>query len=289
MALAFEPISLERKQDYLARLMACPEVASDYSLANLWGWAEEYGLEWAFDDQLVWLRQTSPHELWWAPVGNWEKIDWQARIKSDPKPGTRITRIPKALALVLGQVGATVAPARDHWDYLYAVADLVGLAGNRFHKKKNLVAQFKRQYAFTYQRFGPPMVAQALAMQESWCTWRDCEANDTLAAENRAIARVLDHWDALGVLIGGAILVEDRMVAYTVAEALTPGMLVIHFEKADPGVKGAYQAINQLFLADQARGFERVNREQDLGDEGLRKAKLSYHPVGFVEKFAVTV
>jgi len=287
MALIFEPIRLDRKDDYNARLKACPEKASDYSLVNLFGWAEEYGLQWAFDQKLAWIRQTRPQLLYWAPVGNWQDIHWQSRLDDGIAPGTVITRIPAALALQLGRIGKILEPARDHWDYLYRVEDLVNLAGNRYHKKKNLVAQFKRQYAFTYLPFGPELVAQALAMQQAWCTWRDCEANDTLAAENRVIARVLDHWEAFGTLTGGAITVEGRMIAYTLAEALGTETLVIHFEKADQQVKGAYQAINQMFLDDQGQGFATVNREQDLGDEGLRKAKLSYHPFGFIEKFTL--
>jgi len=289
MSLAFEPIHLDRRDDYLARLNACPQIASDYSLVNLFGWAEEYGLEWVFDRELIWLRQTRPRLQYWAPVGDWNLIDWRQRLGAAMAPGTLVTRIPSGLALILDRIGKTCEPARDHWDYLYRVEDLVNLSGNRFHKKKNLLSQFTRQYAFSYLPFGPELVAQALAMQQAWCTWRDCEANDTLIAENRAIARVLEHWDALGSLIGGAIIVDGRMIAYTVAEALGPEMVVIHFEKADQQVKGAYQAINQMFLADQGRRFATVNREQDLGDVGLRKAKLSYHPFGFIEKHTVVV
>ena len=85
-----------------------------------------------------------------------------------------------------------------------------------------------------------------------------------------------------------AITVEGRMIAYTLAEPLGPDMLVIHFEKADQQVKGAYQAINQMFLAHAADGYHFVNREQDLDNEGLRKAKLSYHPVEFLRKSKVS-
>jgi len=79
------------------------------------------------------------------------------------------------------------------------------------------------------------------------------------------------------------------MIAYTVAEALDDAMLVIHFEKGHTGFKGVYQAINQMFLEHQGQGFTYVDREQDLGDEGLRKAKLSYNPVLFLEKRAVRI
>jgi hypothetical protein len=84
-------------------------------------------------------------------------------------------------------------------------------------------------------------------------------------------------------------MVDGSMVAYTVAEALTPDTLLIHFEKGDTAYKGIYQAINQKFLANSASHYTFVNREQDLNDEGLRKAKLSYHPVDYLRKYRVAM
>ena len=84
-------------------------------------------------------------------------------------------------------------------------------------------------------------------------------------------------------------MVDGKMVAYTVAEALTPQSIVIHFEKGDTQFKGVYQAINQMFLAHSARDFLTVNREQDLNDEGLRKSKLSYNPMKFLNKSRMTM
>jgi hypothetical protein len=89
--------------------------------------------------------------------------------------------------------------------------------------------------------------------------------------------------------LGGAILVDGAMAAYTVAEALTNETVVIHFEKGNTRYKGIYQAINQMFIAHSARHFSLVNREQDLGDPGLRKAKQSYHPAEFLKKYRVTL
>jgi uncharacterized protein len=126
-------------------------------------------------------------------------------------------------------------------------------------------------------------------MQKNWCTWRDCESSEVLSAENRAVSRVLENWEQLNGMLGGAIMVEGQMVAYTVAEALTPQSIVIHFEKGDTRFKGIYQAINQMFLAHSARDFLTVNREQDLNDEGLRKSKLSYNPLEFMRKSRVTM
>jgi hypothetical protein len=126
-------------------------------------------------------------------------------------------------------------------------------------------------------------------MQEDWCTWRDCESSDMLSAENRAILRIFDRWDRFDRVMGGALFVENIIVAYTLAEPLTADTLVIHFEKGCPAYKGVYQAINQLFLSRSAGGFRFVNREQDLDNDGLRKAKLSYNPVEFLKKSKVTI
>ena len=174
---------------------------------------------------------------------------------------------------------------RANWDYIYDVKELVTLRGNRFHKKKNLLNQFKKQNTYHYEPFSAAMIDQALALQDDWCTWRDCEDSDVLSAENRAIQRVFVYWDRFPELLGGAIMVEDLIVAYTIAEPLDQDTVVIHFEKGCPAHKGIYQAINQMFLESLEGRFHYVNREQDLGDEGLRKAKLSYHPVTFNQKY----
>ena len=135
----------------------------------------------------------------------------------------------------------------------------------------------------------PDCVEGVLQMQEEWCSWRDCESGDTLVSENEAIRRVLENWDNMPGMFGGVIEVDKRIVAYTVAERLDEKSLVIHFEKGHAEFKGIYQAINQLFLADAAGDFALVNREQDLDDPGLRKAKESYHPVGYLKKYEVQV
>jgi hypothetical protein len=176
----------------------------------------------------------------------------------------------------------------DQWDYLYSVPDLVELKGNRFHKKKNLLNQFRKKYDFAYLPLTPDMVEGALGMQEDWCVWRDCESDDTLASENYAIARVLANWESLAAVSGGAILVDGEMAAFTVAEQMNEETVLIHFEKGLTAYKGIYQAINQMFLAENHH-FRWVNREQDMGDEGLRRAKRSYHPVEFVRKYRVTL
>ncbi|MCP4216244.1 MAG: DUF2156 domain-containing protein, partial [bacterium] len=229
--------------------------------------------------------------LWWAPVGNWENADWDKRFDEIDTPAEFI-RVPETLVKMWGSTfgaRAVVSESREHWDYLYNVAELTHLKGNRFHKKKNLANQFVKKYAYEYQPLQSGTIGMARDMQEDWCEWRDCEALDSLAAENRAIAKVLENWEKIVGVIGGTLTVDGKMAAYTIAEALSEDAIVIHFEKGNPDFKGVYQAINKMFLEHAASQYEIVNREQDLGDEGLRKAKLSYHPVGFVKKYSIVV
>jgi uncharacterized protein len=290
MPADFVPITIDTRDEYLARYAACPQKTSDYSFANIYGWCEEYGLQWAYGDSHVWLRQTKPELVYWAPVGPWTGVDWAA-CPSLGK-GARLTRVPAQLAAIwqdaLGP-RLTLTPAREHFDYVYSVPELIELKGNKLHKKKNLLSQFLKSYEHEYAALCPEIVEEALALQVLWSQWRDSEPTDTLSAENRAIFRVMQAWDELPGLFGGAIRVEGRMIAYTVAEVLDASSVVIHFEKGMPGYKGVYQAINQMFLSNQASGYAYVNREQDLGDEYLRKAKMSYNPAFLLEKFTADV
>ena len=292
MPLNFEPIDLQRQTEYIKYFERCPQKTSDYSFANLWGWAPAYGLLWAWTDKLVWIKQTIPHELYWAPVGPWENINWDVSFNNflNLSEHTTIVRVPERLIECWQKglkKGLTVTETRGAWDYLYAVPELVELKGNRFHKKKNLLNQFKNNYAYHYLPFESALIDSALNMQNDWCTWRDCESSEMLSAENKAISRILGSWEKLKHLMGGAIFVKDEIVAYTIGERLDEQNLVIHFEKGNPVFKGVYQVINQMFLENSGNTYQIVNREQDLDDAGLRKAKLSYHPVDYIKKFQV--
>lgn len=288
MSLQFTAPRLEEQQAYLERLARCPQRASDYSFANIFGWAKEYGLEWAFAKECVWIRQTRPELVYWAPVGDWEAVSWLEC--GHLRKGATMIRVPEDLVQLLlerleGEV--SIEPARGHWDYVYNVQDLVQLEGKRFERKNKLLQEFKNSYNWTYKPIDADCIEETLEMQQDWCDWHECEDSDPLLLENEAIATVMQHWDNIDGLYGGALHVDGHMVAYTVAERLDQHSLVIHFEKGKPEFTGVYQAINQMFLEDQGQDCDFVNREQDLDDPGLRKAKLSYNPKGFLKKYTV--
>jgi uncharacterized protein len=287
----FEELSLEHQALYLSRFKACPRKSSDYSFANLWSWRRIYGLEWLFDTTLVWLRQTRKDSVYWAPVGDWAEVDWEAAIGRLDRPA-RVTRVPLELMELMRSAlgdGIVVQEARKHWDYVYSVPELIDLPGPRFAKKRELVDRFTREHRYSYVRLDEQTMEQAIDLQSEWCAWRDCEHSEALLEENGAIMNTFIDWGRLEGIFGGGILVDGKMVAYTVGERLEEGTLLIHYEKAAQGMVGAYQAINRDFLVNLGREFRYVNREQDLGEEGLRKAKLSYNPLFFLKKYDIVL
>ncbi len=291
--LKFEPITLDRQDRYLELLGSSGTAASDYSFINLWAWACEFGLQWAWTEDAVWIRQTEPEEILWAPVCVPGKVRWREALERLGIAAPSFIRVPQEVSDIWEEQlpgRADVREARGQWDYLYSFKELVELSGNRFHKKKNLLNQFRKKYTYRYVELQGPIIKETRETQERWCEWRDCESSETLSAENRAIDRVLGAWTSLRNILGGALIVDGKQVAFSIAERSTPETLIIHFEKGFTQYAGVYQAVNQIFLASQEdKGFTTVNREQDLDEGNLRQAKLSYNPVDFVRKYSVTI
>jgi len=286
----FEPISLDRQNQYQTFLDHCPQPTSDYSFINLWGWQEEYGLTWAFMPDCVCILQTVPEPVLWAPMGDWETIDWD-RFFSTCSEYKRINRVPEQLKDIWLKTKPElhIEEARGQWDYLYSIPELVELSGRKFHKKKNLLNQFLNNYTYAYVPLNIEEIERALTLQTEWFLWKNAESDSTLGKENRAIVKVLRDWEKLDHVMGAGLIADDKMIAYTIAECVTKDQMIIHFEKGCPNYKGVYQAMNQLFLKQSCCGKQVVNREQDLDDQGLRKAKESYNPIGYMKKYLVTV
>jgi len=165
---------------------------------------------------------------------------------------------------------------------------LIELKGRKYHRKRNHIKQFQEKYSFQYIPLAPEWIPQCLQLQTEWCDLRDCEASPGLLNESLAIKEAFTHFEELGVK-GGAILINGKVEAFTLGDPLNPETIVIHIEKANPAYEGLYPTINQAFLEHQGSGYTYVNREQDLGEEGLRKAKESYFPHHLVNKYTITL
>jgi hypothetical protein len=181
---------------------------------------------------------------------------------------------------------AEAAEERDQADYVYLVDDLIRLEGNRYGGKRNHLKRFRKLYRWEYRELTADLVPECLKLEEDWCRVRVCPRQLGLEAERVAIWEALENIGRLGYA-GGAILVEGRLEAFSLGEGLNEECAVIHIEKANPEMEGIYPAINQLFLERALASYRFINREQDLGDAGLRKSKMSYHPRHLVRKFSL--
>jgi len=286
----FKPIDIDAQETFQTFFAADPPETSELTFTNLFMWRHRYRPCWRVrnDCLLIVLDPCEEKCFGLPPVGPGDKseaLDFLVDHLSALVEGPRVCRVGKAF------VERHVDPSRylvtadpDNSDYVYLAEDLITLKGNRFHRKKNHLNKFIKNYSFTYRPLDAEVVALSLELQENWCEVRDCGESPSLLAEDMAVYEALKHYNTLGFK-GGAILIESKVEAFSLGEMLNPDTAVIHIEKGNPDIPGIYAAINQMFCQNAFAGAKYINREQDLGLEGLRKAKQSYNPDHMVEKF----
>lgn len=171
---------------------------------------------------------------------------------------------------------------RNDFDYVYRLDKMVSLSGRKLHSKRNHINTFKKQYtAWGFEIITKDNIKECYEMNEAWCKEQGCLKEASLRNEYCATQRFFRYFSDLG-LDGGLIRLNGKVIAYTMGEVLNSDTYVIHIEKAFRDIQGAYPMINREFAAwvkDKYPHLVYVNREEDTGDEGLRKAKLSYRPV----------
>lgn len=289
----YKPLELGDKAVIDRHLAADPPATSELTFTNLFMWRHHYRPAWRERDGvlLISLQPADQHmPFGLPPVGAGDLTAAALALLADlaqAGAAPRLCRVgqPALARMDSGRVRARLD--RDQSDYVYASADLISLAGNRFHRKKNHLNRFLKTQPHEYRPLDESLVAAVLDMQQAWCALRECHLDPGLSAEDRAIYEALCNFGRLDYQ-GGAILIEDRVEAFSLGEPLNPETAVIHIEKGNPEVPGIYAAINQRFAAEAWAGLAWINREQDLGLDGLRQAKESYNPRHLVDKYEVT-
>lgn len=186
----------------------------------------------------------------------------------------------------LAPAGIVAIEDRNSFDYLYLREDLADLPGNRFHKKKNRINYFAARHDFSVEPFSPGHLSGALQLLREWRRVRGAAAGSPLDLEAEATGDALNLAVELG-LDGVVVLLEGRVAAFALGERLNRETAVCHFEKADPFMEGLAQLVNREFSRRLFTDCTFMNREQDLGEPGLREAKNSYHPARLVKKYRV--
>jgi hypothetical protein len=288
----FKPIEMQDKPLFDGFLRKDPPQVSELTFTNLFIWRHHYRPSW-FESNgciLIVFHPQKGKTYGLCPFGPGDKksaLDVLCKAIAKQTTDVLICRVGEDfVANHVDPLKYEVVPDRDNSDYLYVAEDLVKLSGNKYHRKKNHLNQFIKNNVFEYHPFDAGLVKRVLGMQEAWCQIRECMEKPELLAEDFAVREALTYFEELGYQ-GGAILINSVVEAFSLGELLNPDTAVIHIEKANPDIPGLYAAINQLFCLNAWSKVTYINREQDMGVEGLRKAKESYYPYRMVNKYTV--
>jgi len=174
-------------------------------------------------------------------------------------------------------------------DYVYESEKLATLSGKKLHGKRNHINKFKNMYGdrWSYEPITPDNVEECFQMALKWRNQNGCEDDPDKNSEMCVTLNSLRLFEELE-LTGGLLRVDGNIIAFTIGEPVCSDTFVVHIEKAFADIQGAYPMINQQFVEHECKDYKYVNREEDTGSEGLRKAKLSYRPIFMVEKGFVT-
>lgn len=186
----------------------------------------------------------------------------------------------------LSELECEIDEDRDAFDYLYLREEMANLPGNRFHKKKNRISYFTARHTYEVQVLSAQHVCGCLQLLDEWGRVAEVEGNRSFDLEMDATVEALARMGVLG-LEGVVVTVAGVVRAFAVGERLNRDTAVCHFEKADHFMEGLSQLVNREFARLLFGDCRYINREQDLGEPGLRNAKLSYHPVELVKKIRV--
>ncbi len=289
----FHPVRLEDRAIIERYTMPSDITDCNLAFANMYCWQELYRSAWAEVGGFLVIRfqiDGGSKIGYMQPVGPGDFAPIIPLLRDDAHAHGQRLRIlglsdegcARIRRMHLGQFAFESDPAQE--DYLYAAEDLRLLPGRRYQSKRNHINRFTALCPdYRYEPLEPRHFAECMRLESEWRRTREGRTSE-LGAEQRAMQRAFAHFEELG-LRGGCIYAGDRMVAFTYGSAVNGHTFDTHVEKADTEFDGAFAVINQQLAQHLPERFTIINREEDLGIEGLRRAKRSYHPAALGRKF----
>ena len=284
----FVPLTMELKNEILPKLYLAQDGVSEFSFAGLYLFRKRYQYRISrLEDKTLIISgiqpthksKDKPESFFMTPCAS----PGRGILKELFKTHNFWKNIPESIIIQekkhLEEFGMEITEDRDNFDYLYLRPDLAELRGKKFHKKRNLVAQFNKLYVHKEIRLSAELIPDALFVLEEWNAEKDDDADYMSSRE------ALELFEELK-MEGLMFYINDKPVGWCLGEAIARGRIfTVHFEKGLERFKGIYQFINQAFAAKLPESVIYINREQDLGNEGLRQAKMTYRPSSFVRKY----
>jgi len=290
--LSFKPIELKDKTHFEKYTLCHGYHNLEASFANIFIWRRAWNIRWASDEAALYLHLNSGSVSFALPpflndcdTSMEEPLkEYDAFFASrGEKPLLKGVTVEFRDKIERDCPGwYTFVPDRDNFEYIYNAKDLITLEGKKYHAKRNHINKFLKEHTFEYRRYTDADFDSCIVLHERWMKTKG-EPDQSHINELNAARDALKNISALGLKCG-LIDVDGRLEAYSVGEKFND-MAIIHIEKANPDIQGLFALINREFAAREFSDAVYINREEDMGIEGLRKAKLSYYPVCLKEKY----
>ena len=290
--IEFKDITIKDKDIITAYTMNSNRRNCDLSFSNLCSWRFLYHTKYAIIDNFLAFKFWAGDELaYMMPVGEGNvKPVLKALIEDASQENQPFCML--GVCSCMREELESIFPGqfiftadRDYADYIYLRSDLATLKGKKFQAKRNHINKFRNTYGnYEYAPITPDRISECLELEAEWCKANNCDKQEGTGNERRALVYALHHFEELG-LTGGILHANGKIVAFTFGMPINKDTFVVHVEKADTNIDGAYAMINYEFANHIPEQYTYINREEDLGIEGLRKAKLSYQPTIILEKY----
>lgn len=300
MNLNFKPVEAEDLEKLNPFFCKRPNKTCDSVFLDSFIWREYYNVRYAVSDNkaILWLMDLDGKTGSAMPICGEEDLEYyfwklveyfNTELKAPLYINLADEEAVEQLGLKNMQDKFKITEQVDLKDYLYDGNAMRTLSGKKLHKKKNHLNAFKREYEgrYEYRRLCCSDRGDVWKFLDRWREEKGEEVEEHLDYEVRGIHEILKNCSLLNVRMSG-VYIDGHLEAFTIG-SYNPleQMAVIHIEKANPEIRGLYQFINQQFLIEEFPEAVLINREDDLGLEGLRKAKLSYNPIDYARKYQV--
>ena len=289
--IEFHEITLDDKAWMDARFQEDDRNACEYTFANNFVWRKVYHVEVAEKYGCAVIRFKEEGVVMYSyPIGAGDRrkvIDELRTICEEEKRPLIMSPLSEAdreQMLTWYPEQFLIQGDRNDYDYIYSREKLATLAGKKMHGKRNHIARFQDEDDWCYEELNDSNIEECRNMTYTWIKMRAEKWNEEMELEMSVLHEAFDHRKELG-LVGGIIRKAGQIVAFSIGEPLNSDTYVVHFEKAFPDMQGAYPMINQQFVLHACEDYTYVNREEDTGDPGLRKAKMSYYPEILLKKY----
>ncbi len=295
--IPFHPLSLTDKADIQATVYDTDCRNCDLNFMNLWGWRFLYDTEVTlYKGWLLFRFKAGGETVYMPPVGKGNCSDILQELIADAEaaehPLVMLGACKNSLAKLEEAIpGSFTATAdRNYSDYIYLRERLATLSGKKLQPKRNHANRFEKAHPdYVFAPLTPADFDECLHLEAEWSRLKPDEAlQRSYSYERKAIGRVFENWDALGGM-GGTLRIGGRLVAFTYGAPINYDTFDVCVEKADANVEGAYAVINRDFARHIPPQYVYLNREEDLGIDGLRQAKLSYQPEVILDKYTVRI